>query len=372
MKEMRPKDALRSDEVRKIGVLKKDIKASNSTAITTIDNMITKLKNLNKKMKTFRQNEPLCDKVRHLLWAFIELRCSYSEFISSLLLEMEYYMKLTLNPRPHKNELPTFEDSGVLKVIFNLLNEPIYTLRVTQPSAHLLEDILEKVLYDEESETSIEDIELQTLFENVFIRRNAHISKSLGTLNTALQKSMSFSSIEGFCRAVASKLIYEYKLKKNINQLLHCIYRVVYPLVYTINPQFFPSCNSVRNPNLTPRDVTVEPYLFKTALDLIQQLTYMITPIDMLSVLYRGGSLLVDAYMAAKGGAAEMGAQELLPILEAAVIHSQTPLLLSTLSWLDQYCMEAEASASASYITASFLTVASAALMLYPQKSEDC
>ena len=359
------KNPLITQRISKFVALKKKALKESENFFTKIDTINTKLTKLHSKVRTLPRNTQLKTTIILLRIMFLQFRTEVADLFTDIEIQLEFWTNLMRNYRRKASPITPYKTPNSFPAVLKLLKiaSHLVIVRSAKPTPFLMASLLARVHYDQETCCGDFSEEIQDVFERVFLYRNDHVIKSLNNLAQAFKAHISFTIVEGFIRALTSKLIQDHRVTRNIPQLLLCVQRAVYPRVYHFFPEFFPFFKvSYRKPTEKPQrpigDIDVPT--FKKGQDLLNQLMFMTTPIDMINILLRAGSLFVDSFMLKHnmGAGVDFGAQELLPILEYAVTTSELVTPLCIFQWLDAYCQDMECEASASYIVASFLTVA--------------
>ena len=356
------KNPLITQRISKFVALKKSVLKESELFFKRIDEINSKINQILNSLKTLRNDDELKIIIYKYHVLFSLIRIEIADTFTDIQLNLEFWTNLTRNYKRKVSNIDPFVTPKCFLVAQRLISQipqQIFAKKARR-TPFLFASLLSRIHYDNESGCGDFNSDLQDIFERVFIYRDDLISKSLNNLKEAMKDYISFSSIEGFNRALASKLIQDYRVTKNISQLLLCVQRLVYPRIYLIRPNFFPfTILSYKKENQTSRELDLDEETFNKGLDLLNSLMFMTCPIDMINVLLRAGSLFVDSYMIKHnmGVGVDFGAQELLPILEKAISLSILYTPISLFRWLDKYCQEMECEASASYIVTSFLTV---------------
>lgn len=349
-----------SQQIAKLFSLKKRIKNESGTYFGKIEEIKERISEIRRKISSLPSDNELLRTLQLLHAMVAELRSDIALVFTDIEIIIESVIN-SRNPKPKGLKITPFvkPDSFIaIYKLFELGKNYVYSPFCSRSPQHFA-SILAHVDCDPESGIGDFNPYLQDVFERVYVYRNELLVKSLNNLSQAMKDRISFSSIEGFVRAFAAKMITDYKVTTNIPRLIMCVQRLVYPLVYVIKPEFFPFNKVSVRKTVTPKEIDVDNETFQNALNTLNNIIFMSTPIDMVNTMLRAGSLFVDSYMIKHnfGVGVDFGAQELLPILEKAITNSYIPTPLSIFSWLDSYCQETEMAASAGYIITSFLTV---------------
>lgn len=277
--------------------LRKQFQTDGGKLLAFLDDSTKKIRSLVLKTSTLPNSCRQKHILRKLLFLFTEYRPEIASYITNVIGEIDVWCNIFRQNNKYTFNNTALKLSPTFQGILNLLNSKEILVPTVQPKVSFLLYLLRNVPYDYESKTGLFIPEIQDLFETAFIYRDIQLRDSLSGLASAIKTSISFGNLEGFIRAMGSKLINDYQLNECIPQLVLCIQRLVYPYVYTLRPDFFPFKKmSVYNTALA-RETPTEKMSFKAGLEILNTIMFYHNPNDMIFVLLTSGGYFVDSFM---------------------------------------------------------------------------
>lgn len=355
-----PSRSVATAYLQKFAALRKQFLQASTKILCHIDVSIQKLRILNERVESLPNNYPQKKYARQLLALYILYRPEIASFFTNNISEIDLWCKKFRHDSKFVIEDTHYQSSPYFLAILKVLNKKYIAVPITKPVTSKLMQLLHNVPFDPDTKCGCYLSDLQNTFETLVILRNPQYVRSLIGLESAMKTNISFSSIEGFVRAMTSKIISDFQITNYVPQLMLCVQRVVYSRVYTYRPDFFPfsKVNSL-NRDLA-RDTPVDIDSFTNGVDHLNRIMFQIAPVDILYSLYVSSTLFVDSYMIVHnmGAGVDFGAEQLLPIIEKGICQSYVPCLVDILLWLDKYCEENSMPQAISYVVTSFLIVA--------------
>ena len=340
--------------LKKYDFFHKRIKTFSNHILKSIDNINNKLNKILINSKSISQDLLITFRIRKLLFIFSEFRLESIKFFNLMQNNNNTsdMKKLFIFFNIHWDSLFYSINFKIIPIFIIDLNEyPIFL----KPNSNLLITLLKKVPYDNEYFSGYYDYEIQNIFESLFIYRNKKIINSLQNLKFVFQTRSSFSNIEGFCKAIASTLVEEFKINIFIPQLVLCINRLIYPLIYQNNESFFLFSTQNIKEYLIKISFLIDENRFQKSIEKISEISFHLVPIDMLYILFLSSNLLIESFYI-KNNEKTCGGDELHQLIELLIKKIKNPELYSILLWLEKYSNECEINSSLKYLLISFIS----------------
>jgi len=335
-------------------ILQKRVSTFSKFVFDFFEKITYKMMNLLITMKMFPKQISIINDLREMLHFLHQYRSETIEFFLDLgnMLKKELTQEMVRDLYKKSTGIITSSDS-IIRVI-TIGSNPFCSLPIQKASLSVLVSVLSHVPYNEECETGPLDFHVQEQFELIFLKRYKKISNSLNNLKVVFRAKASFSNVEGFCRAIATSIIDDFKLDCYISQLVLCITRYVYPQLYVFQRDFFKIATQLSQ---KPIEIPSCPH-FLRGLSELNQIHFKVVPIDMLYSMYIASTAFVRSFFIENNcdPNTECGAQQLLPIIEKAILSTSTNTIPSVIRWLEKYNQEVQCTPALAYVITSFVS----------------